>query len=100
MLDLNIILGYQNVIFMLVVIAIISAIKKTTKVYKIDKKKFVLAIVPWLPILLGLGLSFVPGAIEGASTQGKIITGIALGGISGQIWKIVRTKLELFGKKQ
>ena len=96
---LDLFLSYNNLIVMIVVMAIIEALKRTLDAFKILSKKPIQILLPYLPLVLGGIAGFVPGAIQGDSIGVKILTGVACGAVSGQVWKILKTKIDLLKGK-
>ena len=99
MIDVKQILTVNNLVVILGVMGIIQALKTTlSKLNHLDNV-VTKAIMPWLPLVLGAASGFVPGLIDAKSLSHALVMGVALGAVSGQVWKIFKTKLEILGEK-
>ena len=99
-------LTYTNLIVVGVIVVVIEATKKVGKPLKFADNKAFRAILPLLPLILGAVAGFIPGAIQFApapegqampelTTGLRVMIGVFLGGMSGQLWKVIKTKLDL-----
>lgn len=95
------ILAWQHLAVMGAAMAVIEALKATLKAVGLPKEtsKIVHTILPWLPIILCGVAGFIPNAIQANEVGLRVVLGVMLGGVSGQAWKIVKTKVELLAGK-
>ena len=106
-LSLDQILAWQHLAVVGAAMGILEALKATLKGIGLpkDQSKIVHAILPWLPLVLCASLCAIPGVVQfkiitdSIATEPQIglrlVFGVMLGALSGQLWKIVKTKLEL-----
>ena len=95
MLSLEQILNYQHLIIIIAIMGVLEAIKVTLRVLKIRKHKAIEIIMPYMPMIFGCGVAFIPGAITADTLGFRLMIGVAMGALGGQVWKIVKTKLDL-----
>jgi hypothetical protein len=78
-----------------------TAFKASFEAAKVKEGKVLHMILPYLPMVLGVVAVFIPGVFEPASapTGMKIMIGLALGGVTGQVWKVLKSKLEVIQGK-
>jgi len=98
-LALDSLLNLHNLYLMIASMGIIEGLKKTFDIFKKKNMKAFQTMLPWLPLLLCGGASFIPGVIEADTTGLRVTIGIACGSMSGQVWKIVSTKVDLLKGK-
>jgi len=100
LLDLSPLLSFNNLIVIITIQTVLSLIKATLdKVIHVRHSKIVEILLPYLPLIFG-GLSgFIPDYLDAVNLQSRIMLGVALGALSGQIWKILKTKLDLLKGK-
>lgn len=98
-MDLMEMLSYQNLIAILAIMGLIEALKKTLRRFDKLNHKVVKALLPWLPLMLGVAIGFIPGALPGKTLGLRIIAGVADGALSGQAWKVLQTKVKLLKGK-
>jgi len=92
-------LVYQHMVAIVAFMAILEVLKGTLKMVKVLDKKITQVVLPYLPLVFGAVTAFVPGVIQAKELGLKIFIGVALGGLSGQVWKIVKTKVDLLKGK-
>lgn len=115
-ISLDQILTWQHLAVMGAAMAVIEALKATLAAVGVPKTNKVMHILlPWLPIILCGVAGLVPGVIQvevapeaaeavadaaQSSQIGlRVVVGVMLGGLSGQAWKIIKTKVELLKGK-
>jgi len=116
-ISLDQILVWQHLVVMGAAMAIIEALKASMAKLGMKKEtsKVVHTILPWLPIVLCGVAGLIPGVIQVAAAPEaaeaavdavqtsqiglRVVVGVMLGGLSGQTWKIIKTKLELLKGK-
>jgi len=89
----------QNLVVILVIQGVLEAIKATLRKLKVLDKKGIQIILPYSPMLLGAAIAFIPGALVADSLGARIMLGVALGAIGGQVWKIFHTKISVLKGK-
>lgn len=99
MIPVNEVVTLQNLIVILVIQGVLEAIKATLNKLKILNTKGVQIILPYSPMLLGAAIAFIPGALVAETLGARIMLGVALGAIGGQVWKIFKTKLDVLKGK-
>jgi hypothetical protein len=99
MFDISKIVTANNLIIVLGVMGVIQALKTTLSKLNYLDNVVTKAIMPWLPLVLGGASGFIPGLTDAKNLSSAIIMGVALGAVSGQVWKIFKTKLEILGGK-
>jgi hypothetical protein len=98
LISLGSLLTIKNLVLIIAIQVLIGLIKTTLDKFKLLKKMVVEIVLPYAPILMGVGAAFIPGVIDAADLGTRIIFGIAIGGISGQVWKAVYKNLSDFLK--
>lgn len=94
-MDLDQLFSYQHAGVAVGISAIIMALKKTLTAFGFKEAKFTEVILSWMPLLLGAAAGAIPGVILGSTLGIRMFVGIALGGISGQAWKMLNSGLKL-----
>jgi hypothetical protein len=94
-MGLDQLLSYEHAGVALAISGVIGALKLTLKQFGVNDHKVFNALKPWLPLALGAIAALVPGAIQADEMGMKMIVGVAIGGISGQVWKVVDTNVKL-----
>ena len=89
LVSLDSLITLNNLILIIAIQGVLGAIKITLKKLKLLKRLPVELFLPYAPMLMGLAAAFIPGVIDAASLGTKCVFGIAIGGISGQVWKAV-----------
>jgi len=94
-------LSFRNLCIMIAIVAVIEALKTAVEHTKAAESKVWHMILPWLPLVLGVCVSLIPTIVHPADAPigMKIIIGLVLGALSGQIWKIVKSKIEVLQGK-
>jgi hypothetical protein len=94
-------LSFRNLCIMIAIVGVIEALKTAVEHTKAAESKVWHMILPWLPLVLGVGVSFIPTIVHPADapTGMKVIIGLVLGALSGQVWKIVKSKIEVLQGK-
>ena len=86
-------LSYQHLVVAIAISGLMTSIKVTLNKVGVLEKTITQAILPYGPMALGAVSGLIPGVIQ-ADTMGlRVCIGLALGAISGQVWKILKTKL-------
>lgn len=110
-ISLDQILVWQHLVVMGAAMGIIEALKASLSKLGLPKQtsKVVHTILPWLPLLLCMGFCAIPGVVQlqVAVADGlvepqiglRLVFGLMLGALSGQVWKIIKTKVELLKGK-
>lgn len=95
------ILSFRNLCIMVAISVLMEAFKRTLEIANVKEGKTVHMVMPYLPLALGIAAVFIPGVFEpaGAPIGMKIVIGLALGGVTGQVWKILKSKLEVIQDK-
>ena len=98
-MELEQILNYQNLVVIIAIMGVIEVLKKILEAFKVMDSKPVSIILPLLPVVFGAVAGVIPSVITGPTVAFRMTIGIALGGLGGQVWKIVHTKLQLLEGK-
>ena len=100
LISLDALLTVNNLVLIIAIQVILGLVKTTLGKLKLLKKGPVEYILPYAPMLMGLGAAFIPGVIDAANTGTSCVFGVAIGGISGQVWKAVyKNNLEVLQGK-
>ncbi|HEC72023.1 MAG: hypothetical protein ACTSW7_01125 [Candidatus Thorarchaeota archaeon] len=89
LVSLNDLITLSNLVLIIAIQVVLGAVKVTLEKLKLLKKLPVEILLPYAPMLMGMAAAFIPGVIDAANLGTKIVFGVAIGGISGQIWKAV-----------
>jgi hypothetical protein len=89
LVSLDALMTVNNLVLVIAIQVLLGAVKVTLEKLKLLKKLPVEIILPYMPMLLGVAAAFIPGVIDAANLGTKIVFGLAIGGISGQVWKSV-----------
>jgi len=98
-MSLDQLLSYQHIVVIVAIMGFIEVLKGTLALVKVIDKKPTQIILPYLPLVLGSATAFVPSVIQADGLWLRLFIGIALGGMSGQVWKIVKTNVDLLKGK-
>lgn len=96
--ELSALWSVENFSMMGLIGLLMQFFKKTLEKLKVDKDGSVLHILmPYLPVLLGAACAFVPDLIQPVAMPigAKIFMGGLMGGMSGQGFKIIKSKFEV-----
>lgn len=96
-MDFEKILTVGNLALSIGIMGIIQALKITLTKLKVADSLYATIAIPWLPLVLGAiaGLS----GIVGSDMKNGVVLGITVGAMSGQVWKILKTKIDILAKK-
>lgn len=86
-------LSYQHLVVAIVISGLMTSFKITLNKVGVLEKTVTQAILPYGPMALGAVSGLIPGVIQADTMGFSICVGLALGAISGQVWKILKTKL-------
>ena len=89
LVSLDDLMTLNNLVLVVAIQVLLGAVKITLEKLKLLKKLPIEILLPYMPMLLGMGAAFIPGVIDAANLGTRIIFGLAIGGISGQVWKAV-----------
>lgn len=89
LISLGSLLTIKNLVLIISIQVLLGIIKTTLNKFKLLKNIVVEIVLPYIPILMGVGAALIPNIIDAADLGSRIIFGIAIGGISGQVWKAV-----------
>lgn len=92
-------LTLQNLIVIVAIQGLLEATKAVLTKFDVLKIKPIQILLPYSPMLLGVASAFIPGALLADTMGARIMLGIALGAIGGQVWKIFKTKLDVLKGK-
>ena len=93
------IMSLQNLVVIFVIQGLLEATKAVLKGMKVLNTKPVQIILPYSSMLLGAIAAIIPGALLAPTIGARIMMGVALGAIGGQVWKIFKTKLDVLKGK-
>lgn len=99
MIKMGDIMTYSNVIVIIAIQGLLEALKATLVKINFRSKKPIEILMPYLPMILGALAAFIPNLLAPPELGTRIILGVALGAIGGQVWKIFKTKIDLLKGK-
>jgi hypothetical protein len=92
-------LTLKNLIVIIAIQGLTEALKATVNLFNSRHAKWFEIILTYLPMFLGAVIAFVPNILNFPTLGERIVLGVALGAIGGQVWKILKTKLDLLKGK-